>query len=95
MSAEETLNYRLNQLHEMEERHRETHKEFYNMIHDLRLEQTNITAQYESILESIKKMEQAVEELTAKPAKRWDAIIAAGITAVVSFIMALVLSGTV
>lgn len=95
MSVEETLKYRLNQLDEMEEHHRETHKEFYNMIHDLKIEQANITAQYDSIMDSIKKMEEAVEELTAKPAKRWDTIIAAGITAVVSFVMAAVLSGTI
>lgn len=72
------------QMAEWKEQSRSTHKEFFDRIRELEKAQAVQREQYDTILEKLEELTKSVAELSAKPAKRWESVIAAVISAVVS-----------
>ena len=56
-------------------------------------EYTRIDTQYANILTTMGRMEASIADLTGKPGKRWNSVVAAIITGVVAFVLGLVLRG--
>lgn len=54
---------------------------------------TALASEQEHIKEDVTEIKADVKSLTERPAKRWDAVIAAIITGVVSFVLAWALRG--
>ncbi len=73
--AGEDIEYRIHALEVDSEHNQKTHKEFFARFEELKTEYTRIDVQYANILTSLAKMEASIEEMKAKPAKRWDGIV--------------------
>lgn len=91
--AGDDVEYRLAALEEDSRRNQQTHKEFFGRFEKMATEYTRIDAQYANILTTLAKLEAAIEELKAKPSRRWDAVVGAAITGVVGFVVAWALRG--
>lgn len=91
--AGEDFEYRIKRLEDDSERNSAQHREFYNAFKELEKQNTRTEERYNTILTTMSETKTAVEELKSKPAKRWDAIIAAAITGIVSFVIGLLLRG--
>ena len=57
------------------ERNQETHKEFTTRLEEMNSARVRTDVQYTNILTKLEKLENAVEELKEKPAKRWETIV--------------------
>lgn len=90
----EDFEFRLRQLEEDSARNLSAHKEFFDRFDKINVAQTRVETQYASILSALTKLEVAVEEIRAKPARRWDTVITALLTGVAGFLAAVIL-GTV
>ena len=91
--AGEDFEFRLVALEEDSRRNQQTHKEFFARFESQGKDYTRVDAQYSSIMSTLSKLERTVEELKDKPAKRWDTVIVAIITAVVGVVVGLVMHG--
>ena len=69
------LEDRVTALEKDSERNQRTHKEFFGRFEKMSNEYTRIDSQYANILTTLAKLEKAIEEIKAKPAKRWDGIV--------------------
>ena len=76
------------QMDQWREQSRNTHKELFDRMRELEKAEAARNEQYESIMEKLDKLIAWQESQQAKPAKRWDAVIAAIITGVVGFLLA-------
>lgn len=90
--AGEDIEYRLKALEDDSLRNQQTHKEFFARFEKMSTEYTRIDAQYANILTTLAKLESAIEELKAKPAKRWDGIVDKLIWAVLAAVLGFVLA---
>lgn len=91
--AGEDIEYRLQALEEDSRRNQATHKEFFNRFEEMGNKYTRIDAQYANILTTLSKLETAIEEMKAKPAKRWEGIVDKALWAVAGAMVAWVLAG--
>lgn len=69
------------------ERNQTTHKEFYDKLESLNVNDATSDVKYGNILMAIGKLEAQMAELLAKPAKRWDGIVMAAITAIIGIVI--------
>jgi len=65
------------------EKNTETHREMYDRLRKLEIDQAETKTQYGHIMETLVAIKSDVTELKSKPAKRWESVIAAIIAAVV------------
>ncbi len=90
MSGED-FSYRLGVLEEklekMDNQNQKTHKEFFDRFEQMGKEYTRIDTQYANILATLAKVEVSIEELKSRPAKRWEAVVAAIISGAVAFLV--------
>lgn len=93
--AGEDFEYRLKRLEDDSERNSAQHREFYNAFKELEKQNTRTEERYNTILTALAETKTAIEELKGKPAKRWDALVAAIISAVVGIAVGLLLRGGV
>ena len=92
--------YGLEKAKELEERinndtkrNTETHREMYERIRLLEIEQAETKTQYGHIMETLGAIKADVAELKSKPAKRWENVVDKVIFAVVGAGVAYILSG--
>lgn len=87
------LEERVKQLEKSSAKNSEQHGEFYGRIGDL--EKTSIARgrDLKYIRQGIDELKSDMQSLKAKPARRWEAVIAAVISAGVGSIIGFVLSG--
>lgn len=78
--------------HEKELRSR-THEKIFDRLGELERGMAMVTTQYTNIAERLASIASDLNDLKEKPGKRWDTIITALITGVVSFVLGLVLKG--
>ena len=89
--AGEDHEFRLHALEEDSKRNSKQHQDFYAAFRDLGERGARTDERYNNILATLGKLETSVEEIKGKPARRWDTVIVAVITAVVGFAVAWVL----
>lgn len=71
----------------------ESHKEFYRRLRDLENNQSVNQEKLETIEGKIDGMGEKLDTLLEKPGKRWEAIVAAVISAVVAGVVGFFLAG--
>lgn len=91
--ADEDVEFRLKALEEDSRRNQQTHKEFFARFEKMSTEYTRIDAQYANILTTLAKLETAIEEMKAKPGRRWEGIVDKALWAVAGALVAWVLAG--
>ena len=72
---------------------RESHEEIYRRLRDLETNQAVNKEKLETIEGKIDSMDGKLDTLLAKPGKRWEAIVAAVISAVVAGVVGFFLAG--
>ncbi len=82
------IEVRLKSLEEDSRRNQETHKEFFVPFERLGMEYARIETQYADIMKTLDRLRDAIEELKAKPAKRWDGIVDKALWAVLAAVIA-------
>ena len=70
----------------------ETHKEFYNRLREVEKAQSVNKEKLDNIEGKIDGMDGKLDALLSKPGKRWEAIVAAVISAVVAGVVGFVLA---
>ena len=92
--------YGLEKARELEERinndtkkNAETHREMYDRIRLLEIEQAETKTQYGHIMETLCTIKADVTELKSKPIKRWENVVDKIIFAVVGACVTFILSG--
>ena len=90
--------YGLEKAKELEERlaaindkNTETHREMYDRLRKLEIDQAETKTQYGHIMETLGGIKADMAELKSKPAKRWESVIAAIIAALAGGIVTFVL----
>ena len=90
--------YGLEKARELEERlesvnakNTDTHREMYDRLRKLEIDQAETKTQYGHIMETLVSIKSDVAELKSKPAKRWESVIAAIIAALAGGIVTFVL----
>lgn len=66
---------RIEALEDKFDRTRDTHKEFYDRIRELEKNDAVRDEQYGTIIDKLDGLTQTVQVITAKPGKRWDAVV--------------------
>lgn len=74
---------RLLNLEKDSERNQATHKEFFDRLEKLNVNDATSDVKYGNILVTLGRLEGQMAELLAKPSKRWDGLVMAAITAIV------------
>lgn len=74
------------------DRRQKTHKEFYDRIQALENRQSVNQEKLETIESKIDSMDGKLDALLQKPGKRWEAVVAAAISAVVAGLAAYLLA---
>lgn len=95
MPEENTMEYRVRALELDSGRNQVAHKEFYDRFEKMKSEAAVVAVQYANIMEKLGKLESAVDELKGRPARRWDALVAALLSAVVGVAVGLLIKGGV
>lgn len=89
--------HRLNTIeHELDEIRRKSsndNKEFYSRIEFLEKENALLKRDIEHIKETMDEMNENIKTLMQRPQKRYDAIIASAITAVIGGVIGFIMSG--
>lgn len=89
--------HRLNTIeHELDEIRRKSsndNKEFYSRIEFLEKENALLKMDIEHIKETMDEMNENIKTLMQRPQKRYDAIIASAITAVIGGVIGFIMSG--
>lgn len=70
------------------EKNTETHREIYDRLRKLEIDQAETKTQYGHIMETLVSIKSDVAELKSKPGKRWESIVAALISALVGGLIA-------
>ena len=70
------------------EKNTETHREMYDRLRKLEIDQAETKTQYGHIMETLVSIKSDVAELKSKPGKRWESIVAALISALVGGLIA-------
>lgn len=70
------------------EKNTETHREMYDRLRKLEIDQAETKTQYGHIMETLVSIKSDVAELKSKPGKRWESIVAALISALVGGMIA-------
>ena len=90
---------RIEALEKETEKHREDHRKFYERFNDLEKQAAITGERYSQIKEdtaeikaSIKKNNDAIQELKDKPGKRWESIVEKTIWAVCAAVIAFLLT---
>lgn len=90
--------YGLEKARELEERlesvnakNTDTHREMYDRLRKLEIDQAETKTQYGHIMETLVSIKADMAELKSKPAKRWESVIAAIIAALAGGIVTFVL----
>ena len=73
------------------EKNTETHREMYDRLRKLEIDQAETKTQYGHIMETLVSIKADMAELKSKPAKRWESVIAAIIAALAGGIVTFVL----
>lgn len=73
------------------EKNAETHREMYDRLRRLEIDQAETKTQYGHIMETLGGIKADMAELKSKPAKRWESVIAAIIAALAGGIVTFVL----
>lgn len=90
---EDNVEFRLQALEEDSKRNQTTHKEFFARFEAIGKEHVRIDTQYGNIMTTLGTLSGSIEELKARPTKRWESVVSALIAGVVSFGVAWVLRG--
>lgn len=61
----------------------QAHKEIYKDLEEKAIRDARTDEKYNNIMQAIARLEVRVDDLTNKPAKRFDSIVAAAISAIV------------
>lgn len=87
------------QMSEWREASRSTHKELFNRMRELEKTEAARNEQYDNIMEKLDTLTKSMAEvtlkvadITARPGKRWDAIVDKAIWAVLAAVIAFVLA---
>lgn len=80
-------------IHDMQEKQSERHKEFYSRINKLEQKTALYSNDLDHIKETVDEMNNNLKILMAVPGKRYDTIIVCIITAVVGAVVGFMLSG--
>ena len=91
--AGDDVEYRLKALEDDSARNQATHKEFFARFEAIGKEHVRIDTQYGNIMTTLGTLSSSIEELKARPTKRWESVVSAIIAGVVSFGVAWVLRG--
>lgn len=90
--------YGLEKARELEERlesinakSTDTHREMYDRLRKLEIDQAETKTQYGHIMETLVSIKSDVAELKSKPGKRWESIVGALISALVGGLIAFAL----
>lgn len=70
------------------EKNTETHREMYDRLRKLEIDQAETKTQYGHIMETLVSIKSDVAELKSKPGKRWESIVGALISALVGGLIA-------
>lgn len=74
---------RIELLEKDSERNQATHKEFFDRLERLNVNDATSDVKYGNILVTLGRLEAQLAEILAKPSKRWDGMVMAAITAIV------------
>lgn len=90
--------YGLEKARELEERinndtkkNTETHREIYERVRKLEIDQTETKVQYAHIMETLGSIKADLADLRSKPGRRWESIVAAALSALVGGVVAFLL----
>lgn len=78
---------------ELERKCSSDHKEFYDRIEDLEKENAVSRNDMEHIRDTVDEMNENLKSLMQQPAKRYDTIVVATITAIIAAVVAFLLRG--
>ena len=85
------LTARVEALERENERHTDTHKEIFARLNKVEQDNAVQSEQYKTILEKLDTLTAKVEQLEAKPGKRWDKLAETALvviaTAVIAFLL--------
>ena len=78
---------------EAEAKNSDSHREIYERIRRLEIDQAEVKTEYGHIMETLGAIKADVADLKSKPARRWDGVVDKGIAALVGAFAAYLLSG--
>ncbi len=81
------------QLDEYQAQNGDSHREIYGRLNTLESTSAVQGTRFDFIIEKLDNLTRSVEEIKQKPAKRWEAVVAAIISAVVSGVVVFLLAG--
>lgn len=89
----EKVNRLEEQLDEYQAQNGDSHREIYGRLNALESTSAVQGTRFDFIIEKLDNLTKSVEEINQKPAKRWEAVIAAVISALVSGVVVWLLAG--
>ena len=72
-------------------RNAETHRNFFTRFEKMKEAQVRTDVQYANILTSLAKVEQGIEEVKGRPARRWETVISAALQWIVVAVLAAII----
>lgn len=81
------------QMKDLQKQNGDDHKEFRDELHKLETEEAVQSERYTTILDKLDELNKKVDDLEAKPGKRWDSLIATIIASVVGGLVGFILRG--
>lgn len=81
------------QMDEVQTQNTSSHKEIFSRLNSLEKAEAVQGVHYASIMAKLDNLTAKVEQLEQKPAKRWETVIAAAISALVTGVAVFLLSG--
>ena len=82
---------RVEALERENQRHTETHREIFSRLNKVEQDNAVQSEQYKTILDKLDALTAKVEQLEAKPGKRWESIVDKAIWAVCAAVIAFLL----
>lgn len=96
---EKNIGYRMTRVEErvteLEEKNSITHREFYGRFEKITAAMAVTEDRYSALLNGINEIKSELAAMKDKPAKRWEAIVAAIITAIVGIVVTLAVTGKI
>ena len=77
------------------ERNASAHKEFYGRFEEIKSQNAVTEERYSNLLSLMTSVKSDVASLTAKPGKRWDAVVLAVISAIVGALIGALIGGAI
>lgn len=87
-----TMKDRIDALERANNRHADTHKEFYERLRDLEKWQGVQNERYNNIDDKLDDLTSMVKEIAAKPGKRWDGVVDKAVWSVCAAVIAFLLA---